>query len=202
MNIVKALTTIQTILNRNAQRIARGLTCVLGVTLLSGCWKTISFEEEVQLRDDRVIRIERSDKLGTDCPEMRCGSKLNSAIIKTPNASSEWRYKLVPIILDEMDDALSIIASPISDTDTDGDSRKWPTYVQFNFTSKGWVRGCLNKKFIGRKANLLLSINWNSGEPKPVSLAEKEIRNRLSGVLAQQKEVLPQFVSLPCKTPN
>ena len=183
-------------------RSTAALLVIIGLVLLLTMYeKNISFEEEVRFSDGRIIRISRQDKLGWECPEMRCGPKLNQSVIEVSNSRSAWQYRLHPIILDEMEGVISIIAIPNSDADADEDYRRWPAYVQFDLTKIGWVRSCLNKKYVGHDANLLLGVNWQLGEQSRITLEQKTERNKLVQMLEQSKQVLPGRIAT-CEMAN
>jgi hypothetical protein len=126
---------------------ARALTVLVGMSLLSSCFgkATYHWKEEVQLRDGRVIVIERSVRTGEVPVEIGQlpGESEYTLTFKTRDGKFvtwEAGRSFRPMILDFSGEIPYVVATGITLTDYQANGCPKPPYFIFRFEAGGWVR--------------------------------------------------------------
>jgi hypothetical protein len=167
------------------KRFLAALSALLAALAITGCGKTVTWKEDVQLSDGRVIVIERATERvggGDDLAHGGSGSRPATEIIRLtdPIGSGrqvvEWRstktdshlWPEVPLVLDVENGNLFVIAGVTS-------SDSCITYSKYVFNSGALREELLPERFEKRRPNLLI-MNGPS-MPKSVDLATKNREN-------------------------
>lgn len=153
---------------------------------LSGCGsRKMNFEEEIQLSNGEVIKVDRSiaaQSFGEIGGPGGWEAAYMSLVIVTPQRSDnppKWESTagLVPILFDRDSDSneWTLLATFFSCEAWYALGRPKPPYAEFRMRDGNWQRVDFSNKWIGRPANVLTDLN-SGGEPKLVGLAAKQTR--------------------------
>ncbi len=128
----------------------RTILVLLTILLLSGCGGTRNWKEEVQLADNRIVVIDRYDKLGNPLdqePGNRVfGSPVVGFVLRIPVEGSSFPVTwesgphLIPLALGIKEGRPYIAASPNTCAAYDMLGRPVPPYVFFRYDGKEWRR--------------------------------------------------------------
>ena len=116
-------------------------------TSLSACSKSVSWEEEVKLKDGRQILITRTQyyesysELGAPGDGWRpVKSSLKFKIEQASPYEIVWEESLGPLILEVQNNQPIVVAVPNSCEEFNKHGRPSPSYVIFRYTNNSWQR--------------------------------------------------------------
>jgi hypothetical protein len=157
--------------------------------------RSFSFEEEVKLSGGSVITVNRTITQRRICEGMRCSwGRLRERISFRDDVGKEvvWEEQLGPFLLDA-DPTLGWLV--VGRAGYAGEQQKYNAernpYVVFVLESNNWKRIDLADALIGRDTNILIEVNQDSGEPKKVTLANKQERNSDRYLPESAKKIAP-----------
>lgn len=177
-------------------------TLLLGL-LLSACDPHLKWNEQVELQSGDVIVIKRTAKFSDNWIAGGGGGSFNKGMtieFVTPAQADNpamWNALYVPMILDRDPDTNEwFIVATFYHCDSWYDlGRPKLPYTEYHFRSGQWVQLPLASKWIGRKANVLvtdLASRKAIDSSRPVltvSRKEKEVEDRLSAAPKYKKIV-------------
>lgn len=133
--------------------------------LLVGCGKTVTWQEEVQLSDGRVIVVERETVRvmgGDELAHGGSGSRPKERRVRLPHPDGsgqiiEWRSTKTdanlwpenPLVLDIINGDIVVMTAVPTSSACD-------TYSMYVFRNGAWIEEQLPEEFSSRKTNLLL----------------------------------------------
>jgi hypothetical protein len=178
-------------------RLSRIFVALAGAVLLAACTvgppgheeTTLSWQEEVQLQDGRVITIERTEYFSAYCgPGVMCrstrGHRTRSKIeFGYEGRPAAWEQAMAPLLLDIIRSQPVVIATF---TSRDQESQYQlehgqpeAAYVVFRYQHGAWTKGRFEDADVPRNANLLVN---SEGFGSWTSLARKREFNSQRGV--------------------
>lgn len=161
-------------------RLLNGWLFSLVLILIAGCAKTVTWQEEVQLSDGRIIVVERETLRVSGGDELAHGGSGSRPMeyrirLSHPDRSGqviEWRSTKTdanlwpenPLVLDVISGDVVVMAAVPTSSACD-------TYSKYVFRNGAWVEELLPEEFPGWKTNIFLK----SGPTMPsfVDLATK-----------------------------
>ena len=156
--------------------------------------KTLSWVEEVQLTDGKIITVSRTaDYTKAGWTKPATDGVFDRASVRLDGPASKWEGAALPMVIDRHDGSFYLLAVIASFSGVREFGKPYPGYVAFRLSEAGWTRIDLARFPPSVPANLLVVPDQNLVKAALVSIDAKQRTNSRTGLPEPFRKLMPDY---------